>query len=492
MQKRGKTALTLVGFAVMLAAMVSIGAGKDGFDIDEFFTYGLANSYHQPFLSTQTGSWISGKAFSDYLTAKGHAHEYLNVYENQIADVHPPLYYLFMHAVCSAFQNPPFTKWTGIGLNLFFFSLTQFGLLLLSARLLSDGEKLELTPPALLPGLLYGLSAGAASGVVFIRMYAMMTMWAVWLALALAELFIHGQTVWRMRALAAVLIVANYREFITRIDWSAVFDMRPIRRFLVVNRDIIVRTLCIVAVYTFFTGASARMEDRTLLAVNPILLQLFTLFSYMTDGFAQAAEALDVLRRTIHAQQLGNITPLQCDLLTSEDRTQYDAMLFCFFGSLAEILPVARRQCAKTLIVIKKNYDLHRFSLTDQPIRGETASAVCETLREMGVPFEFDAQELEHGQPQEGQRQNHQAADGPDLARQPMGIGPVVLVSQGPGQANAHGIGLFALGQVVAHRQEHQAQEQTSHQVDVHRQRQGLGIGHSPAEQRDQRANPQQ
>ena len=53
MQKRGKTALTLVGFAVMLAAllalMVSIGAKKDGFDIDEFFTYGLANSYHQPF-----------------------------------------------------------------------------------------------------------------------------------------------------------------------------------------------------------------------------------------------------------------------------------------------------------------------------------------------------------------------------------------------------------------------------------------------------------
>ena len=217
MQKRGKTALTLVGFAVMLAAllalMVSIGAGKDGFDIDEFFTYGLANSYQQPFLSTQTGSWISGKAFSDYLTAKGHAHEYLNVYENQIADVHPPLYYLFVHAACSVFRDPPFTKWTGIGLNLFFFSLTQFGLLLLSARLLSDGEKPELTPPALLPGLLYGLSAGAASGVVFIRMYAMMTMWAVWLALALVELFIHGQTVWRMRALAAVLIAGFLTQY---------------------------------------------------------------------------------------------------------------------------------------------------------------------------------------------------------------------------------------------------------------------------------------
>ena len=190
MQKRGKTALTLVGFAVMLAAllalMAGVGAKKDGFDIDEFFTYGLANSYHQPFLNAETGRWISGKAFSDYLTASGHAHEYLNVYENQIADVHPPLYYLFMHAACSVFRDPPFTKWTGIGLNLFFFSLTQLGLLLLSARLLSDGERLTLTPTALLPGLLYGLSAGAASSVVFIRMYAMMTMWAVWLALALA------------------------------------------------------------------------------------------------------------------------------------------------------------------------------------------------------------------------------------------------------------------------------------------------------------------
>ena len=110
-------------------------------------------------------------------------------------------------------------------------------------------------------------------------------------------------------------------------------------------------------------------------------------------------EALDVLRQTIRTRQLTNITPLHCDLLTSEDKTQYDAMVFCFFGSLAEILPVARRQCAKTVIIIKKNYDLHRFSLTEQPIRGETASAVCETLRKLGVPFEFDAQELEHGQP---------------------------------------------------------------------------------------------
>lgn len=106
-----------------------------------------------------------------------------------------------------------------------------------------------------------------------------------------------------------------------------------------------------------------------------------------------------MLRETIRTQNLTNITPLPCDLLQSTDRTRYDGMVFCFFGSLAEILPVARRQCAKTLVIIKKNYELHRFSLTAQPIRGETAPAACEALRAMGIPFTFDARELEHGQP---------------------------------------------------------------------------------------------
>ena len=97
---------------------------------------------------------------------------------------------------------------------------------------------------------------------------------------------------WCGVGLATVLLIARYRSLLTSIRWSEVLDVQPLRRFFVINRDIILRTLCIVAVYTFFTGASARMEDRTLLAVNALLLELFTLFSYMNDGFAYAAEAL--------------------------------------------------------------------------------------------------------------------------------------------------------------------------------------------------------
>ena len=93
-------------------------------------------------------------------------------------------------------------------------------------------------------------------------------------------------------ALSILLLIIYYRKRLTTIDWSEVLDMKPLRTFFVINRDIILRTFCIVAVYTFFTGASARMEDPALLAVNTLLLQLFTLFSYMNDGFAYAAEAL--------------------------------------------------------------------------------------------------------------------------------------------------------------------------------------------------------
>ncbi len=86
-------------------------------------------------------------------------------------------------------------------------------------------------------------------------------------------------------------LLCFYRRMLTHISWREVFDWGPMRRFFVINRDIMLRTLCIVAVYTFFTAISARMEEG-LLAVNTLLLQLFTLYSYMNDGFAYAAEAL--------------------------------------------------------------------------------------------------------------------------------------------------------------------------------------------------------
>ena len=97
---------------------------------------------------------------------------------------------------------------------------------------------------------------------------------------------------WTGVGLSSLLLTLKYRQLLTSVNWSEVLDFKPLKTFFIINRDIILRTFCIVAVYTFFTGASARMGDPALLAVNTLLLQLFTLFSYMNDGFAYAAEAL--------------------------------------------------------------------------------------------------------------------------------------------------------------------------------------------------------
>lgn len=64
-----------------------------------------------------------------------------------------------------------------------------------------------------------------------------------------------------------------------------------IYEFLRVNRDIFLRTLCLVAVNLYFTSAGAR-QGATILAVNTLLMQLYLLFSYIMDGFAFAGEAL--------------------------------------------------------------------------------------------------------------------------------------------------------------------------------------------------------
>ena len=62
-------------------------------------------------------------------------------------------------------------------------------------------------------------------------------------------------------------------------------------RFFQVNRDIFLRTVCVIGVTTFFTSVGAA-QGEVILAVNTLLMQLFTLFSYIMDGFAYAGEAL--------------------------------------------------------------------------------------------------------------------------------------------------------------------------------------------------------
>jgi MATE family multidrug resistance protein len=75
------------------------------------------------------------------------------------------------------------------------------------------------------------------------------------------------------------------------IVMRVVRDAHTLRRFLSVNTDIFIRTLCFIFVFAFFTAESARYGEQVLV-MNTLLYQFYIFFSYACDGFAHAAEAL--------------------------------------------------------------------------------------------------------------------------------------------------------------------------------------------------------
>ena len=80
----------------------------------------------------------------------------------------------------------------------------------------------------------------------------------------------------------------NY--FAHSVTFSQICDSVALKNYFQVNKHIVGRTLCLTAVTVSFTTFGARQGD-TLLAVNTLMMQLFTIFSYFMDGFAYAGEA---------------------------------------------------------------------------------------------------------------------------------------------------------------------------------------------------------
>ncbi|MFY0683437.1 MAG: MATE family efflux transporter [Balneola sp.] len=91
--------------------------------------------------------------------------------------------------------------------------------------------------------------------------------------------------------LAFVLYRTTYNKVKLHVSWSDLIEIEELKKFFSVNRDIFIRTLCLIFSYAFFTATSAKMGD-VWLAANTILLQLWYISAYAVDGFAYAAESL--------------------------------------------------------------------------------------------------------------------------------------------------------------------------------------------------------
>lgn len=102
------------------------------------------------------------------------------------------------------------------------------------------------------------------------------------LATLMAEYLATGLGLW---------LVWRQRPAGEPIDRSRLWHWQDYVDILHVNRFLLVRTLCLLLTFAFFTAQGARQGD-TIVAANAVLLTFLMLISNGLDGFANGAEAL--------------------------------------------------------------------------------------------------------------------------------------------------------------------------------------------------------
>lgn len=164
-------ALMLVHFLILGV----YGVQKQGFHEDEYYSYwsstGRVALTPRSAYDVRTGYEIQRQ----FMVRAGERFRFAEVVQNQVEDVHPPLYYLALNVIMSLLPEH-FYKWFGLGLNMLCSSVTLGGILFL---LNSLGKRKYYGWATLAAGLVYAAAPSTVSNVMFIRMYAMSAMWTV-------------------------------------------------------------------------------------------------------------------------------------------------------------------------------------------------------------------------------------------------------------------------------------------------------------------------
>ena len=106
----------------------------------------------------------------------------------------------------------------------------------------------------------------------------------------------------------------------------------------------------------------------------------------------------DVLQ-VLEEKGLPNVSSFCGDIAKLPPETPYDAMVFCFFGGIEEVLELAAAQCRGDVFIISRNDDTHRFSPGSHPTGNHGFSHAKKTLERREIPFQARELEIEFGQP---------------------------------------------------------------------------------------------
>ena len=116
-------------------------------------------------------------------------------------------------------------------------------------------------------------------------------------------------------------------------------------------------------------------------------------------GIDKSEPAIGKLKENLAAGGLNNADAVCADFDNLDSSFVFDAMIFNYYGRMDEILEIARRYCRKRIIVVKKNYTNHRFSIGKNPINESSTSEVSAFLDSRGNRYVTQLFSAEFGQP---------------------------------------------------------------------------------------------
>lgn len=173
--------LTIIIIAGIFRFCYGFFMQKKGTHSDEEWSFGLANSYYEPYIYSSddgvslknSNKWISGNTLKEYLTVQpGEQFSIDSVFYNMSCDTHPPLYFIILHILSSFFINK-YIPALGLIINLvcyIFLSIYLYRLLCL----ISKSNLLGIF------GVFFNtFTIGTLSMAIYIRMYMMLAMFAL-------------------------------------------------------------------------------------------------------------------------------------------------------------------------------------------------------------------------------------------------------------------------------------------------------------------------
>ncbi|MCM1267677.1 MAG: hypothetical protein NC302_07200 [Bacteroidales bacterium] len=216
----------LLLWVAQMAAAFWFCAQKQGFHEDELYTYystARTNGFY-----VEDEKWMDRETLrNEFVVLPGEGFRYGLVREVQSWDVHPPMYYWVFHTVASLVPDV-FSKWIGLSVNLFFHGINLLLIAILTNLVSKKNEAMTL-----LVTFVYGFSPAALSGVVFIRMYEMLTMFVLLCAILHLRVVqaetrgrsdvLRGTTLLTMAAVTYLGFLTQYYYFIFLFFLAAAF-----------------------------------------------------------------------------------------------------------------------------------------------------------------------------------------------------------------------------------------------------------------------------